>query len=223
MHVNVCVPVLRRYDLLGEMLDSLSFSTVEHDVWIIDNGRNEGALTRAIAHARNPTAHVLTPHTPLGVASSWNWFLENVPEERLITNDDVLFAPESLALMSGAPGELVTAIPSNLGSAFPCFVIRDECVRRVGLFDETISPGYGYYEDCDYENRLELAGIKIMHVDCGVVHRVSSTLAASTADELQEHHRRFKIAQGNYVAKWNRPGHPRNAWFMRMLPHLVQR
>jgi hypothetical protein len=193
--INVCVPVLKRYDRLRDLVVSLNRSDVLPDaLYVMDNGVCPDTVRIAIQPAVFPT----TVETgPKGVAESWNWFIEHVPEERVITNDDIVFAPQSLAAMVAANAEFVSCT-----YGFSCFILRDACVQRVGLFDESISPGYAYFEDMDYLRRMRLQGIDDDVVRCGVVHRRSSTPASYTQEELNEHHRRFKIAESNYRAKW---------------------
>ena len=199
--VNVCIPVLRRYDLLKRLLASLGPSTVRPEgIFIIDNGRSADRLEAATKESSLPI-FTHTPVKPMGVAESWNWFLDNVPEERIISNDDITFAPDSLEKIVARPEDLVWA------SGFSCFLIRDTCVGKLGRFDETISPGYAYYEDDDYLQRLDGRGTKprqatAENVDCGVVHANSATLKAASHEETLEHHRKFKIAQANYMRKW---------------------
>ena len=201
--INICVPVLKRYDLLREMVKSCHAGNLRPTTYyIIDNGQNGPKLMAALRefdiHAR-----VHTPKAPYGIAESWNWFIKHVPEERVIVNDDVLFGPNSLELLLASTADLVWA----KGCGFSCFVIRDACVEKLGLFDETISPGYGYYEDEDYLQRLDGRGTRAPSamsetVDADVAHLKSATLKAASHAELIEHHRRFKIAQGNYARKW---------------------
>ena len=138
----------------------------------------------------------------MSVAESWNWFIQNVPEERVIANDDVEFAPDSLEKLVAADADLVWA-----GCGFSCFLLRDSCVRKVGLFDEAISPGYAYYEDEDYLQRIDGRGtrpavVRLANVDCGVVHKQSQTLKVASPEGMAEHHRKFRIAQKNYMQKW---------------------
>lgn len=200
--INICVPVLRRYDLLRRLLESLQSSIVPiTKVWIVDNGRDSARLGKALLDAPAETL-VHTPLEPMGVATSWNWFLRNVPEERIITNDDIIFAPKSVELIVGTPGDLVWA-----GFGFSCYLIRDSCVAKLGYFDEDISPGYAYYEDEDYLQRLDGKGTRepsarAENVDAGLLHTHSATLQAASHAEIMEHHRRFLIAQGNYAKKW---------------------
>jgi len=203
--IHVCIPVLKRYDLLRSLLLSLRFNTVMPDtVYVINNGRDVARLNTALS-ACPVRFFVHLPDVPMGVAESWNWFIMNVPENRVIANDDVTFAPESLEKMAASAADLVWA------SGFSCYLIRDACVEKVGLFDELISPGYGYYEDEDYLQRLDGRGTKprvatAENVDCSVKHYHSATLKAASHEELLEHHRRFKIAQDNYVRKWHLEG-----------------
>lgn len=208
--VNVCVPVLKRYDLLRDLLRSLHTSTIQPtQVVVIDNGRDLMRLRRVLGDAELVDARYTrilshTPPAPMGVAESWNWFIEHTDEERVIVNDDITFAPDSLERLLASRADLVWAE----GCGFSCFVLRDACVKKIGLFDETISPGYGYYEDEDYLQRLDGRGTRAPsavaeNVACGVRHEHSATLKAASHAESLEHHRRFKIAQANYIKKWH--------------------
>lgn len=196
--IHVCVPVLKRYDLLAGLLRSLDKgSTRPNAVYVIDNGRRYASVDVGL------TVCVHTPEQPMGIAESWNWFIRHVPEERVIVNDDVVFAEDSLARLVASKADLVWAA----GCGFSCFLLRDACVEKIGLFDETISPGYGYYEDDDYLQRLDGRGTRAPsavaeNVECGVTHLRSQTLAVNTPEEMSEHHRKFRIAQRNYMRKW---------------------
>jgi hypothetical protein len=202
--INICVPVLKRYDLLRELILSCRASNVRPDnYYIIDNGRNPSMLLRALGDF-DMVIKVHTPDRPLGVAESWNWFYAHVLEERVIVNDDITFGPDSLSLLLLSKADLIWAG----GCGFSCFVWRDSCVEKLGTFDETISPGYGYYEDEDYLQRLDGRGTRAPsavaeEVVCGIRHYKSATLQASSHEELLEHHRKFKIAQANYAKKWS--------------------
>lgn len=202
--IHVCVPVLKRYDLIKDLVLSLVPSTMPLTLHILDNGLRGDRLSYALSLMKLPFSYdVTTPNEPLGVAASWNSFIETTPEERVIANDDIVFAPNSLAKLTAVDADIAWAKECG----FSCFLLRDSCVRQVGLFDVTISPGYGYYEDDDYLQRIDGRGtrpstIKTADVDCGVRHVKSATLKANTPAEMEEHHRRFKIAQGNYVKKW---------------------
>jgi glycosyltransferase involved in cell wall biosynthesis len=202
--MNVCVPVLRRYDLLRRLLVSLAASDVQPDaVYVLDNGRDAEKVNEAVDGFDFPII-VETPEQNLGVAGSWNWFIQNVPaDEWLITNDDIVFAPQTIDRMQETGGDLV------FGFGFSCFLIRRSCVEKLGLFDETISPNYAYYEDIDYTERAHAKGLRGCLVDAqdtGLVHGdgkdASCTWRAGTPEEIQDHNRRFALAGQNFVRKW---------------------
>lgn len=201
--INVCVPVLKRYDLLKDMLQSLAASTVKFNTYIIDNGKDATRLRMALANVSRVS--VVTPSQSLGLAEAWNWFIKHVPEERLICNDDLLFEPDSLERLTAVKGDFVSALPGS--NACSCFLLRDSCIAKVGHFDEDISPGYAYFEDCDYVERMIQQGIPITGGICGVTHVGSQTIAKNTHEEWMEHHRKFLLAQQNFVAKWGRLPH----------------
>jgi hypothetical protein len=202
--INICVPVLKRYDLLRRMVQSAQAGNVKPDAYyIINNGRNHQRLMEALGDF-DIDAKVHTPTVPKGVAESWNWFIDKVPEERVIVNDDIEFRPNSLELLLASKADIVWA----KGCGFSCFALRDSCVQKLGKFDEEISPGYGYYEDEDYLQRLDGRGTKPRNaeaeeVECGIIHHRSSTIEVATHAELMEHHLKFKIAQANYAKKWS--------------------
>lgn len=202
--LHLCVPVLKRYDLLKNLLLSLEYSTVQpHTVHVVDNGRDrERMIAALVVLPKTIQTDIMMPDEPMGLAESWNWFIENVPEERLITNDDVTFADDSLEKMMVAPGSFVSALAGT--NACSCFLLRDECVKVVGLFDEDISPGYAYFEDCDYVERMLIHHLRITAVECGVMHLGSQTIAANSPEEWRRHDARFQIAQSNFVKKWGR-------------------
>lgn len=206
MNTNVCIPVLRCYDLLHRLLLSLRESTVPvNRVWIIDNGKNESALRSAVAETLTTTFTIHTPKVPRGVAESWNWFIGRTSENRIITNDDMVFAPQSLERMIATPGDL------SLGFGFSCYLFRDSAIGKVGLFDEQISPGYAYFEDADYIQRIRQTPSFVMSdaQGTGLIHGDgkdgSCTYRAGTQEEIDEHWRKYRIAHGNFVKKHGAP------------------
>ena len=183
------------------MLESALAQTVlVRRVCVIDNGQNEEALKQSLGlvKAARVATDVFTPRRVMGVAEAWNWFIDYIPEERLIVADDVEFPQQDVfQRMMDTPGDFVTA------RWFGCFIIRNSCIDKVGRFDELISPGYLYYEDIDYAQRMKNASVPITEVAGGVLHVGSASLLAIPEAERQiRHHDRFLIAQQNYIRKW---------------------
>jgi GT2 family glycosyltransferase len=205
--LNVCFPTLKRYDLLRESIETLERGEVRPtDIWVIDNGGgliSEPSLefvgNFGIKH------HYVKFGYNLGCAASWNWFAKNVPDQRIISNDDIRFQPDTLKLMSLAYDDSSILSPvSIIGSnSFSCFTLPTKLYESVGEFDEKISPNYAYFEDVDYSRRLRLAGFNLLGIpSCYVGHFGSSTLKSYTESELAAHHKKFRIARDNYVRKW---------------------
>lgn len=180
---------------------SLERSTLQpSSVTVIDNGRDANKVEFAM-YGIQLKVDIFTPSTPFGVAESWNWFIKHLPEERIITNDDISFFPDSVEAMCATPGDLV------FGHGYSCFLIRDSAVQKIGMFDENISPGYAYWEDIDYDMRIRLAvvnGVNFVqeNAPCMVAHGGSKTNDVASPKEIEAHHRKFTIARQNFVSKW---------------------
>lgn len=200
MEINICIPVLNAYKQLAQCIESIENSSVIVDnIYIINNGTE-------IIHNDKPYIHI--HHSPfnLGVAASWNWFLDNVQEYRIICNDDIIFERGSIERMIECydSNNLVFVNNSNnpQTNAFSCFLLPQNIIDRVGKFDEGISPNYGYFEDNDYYYRMSLQGFYITQCDASVYHAGSSTLRNFSHIQKESHHKRFRTARDNYVKKW---------------------
>lgn len=195
--LNICIPTLNRADLLEDTIKSiLNSSLVADRIYIIDNGRQEFSQ-----FIRDNVYNIVVPGRNIGVAASWNWFINNVSEFRLICNDDVIFYEDTLEiLINNYDSENIT-YPSGIPSAnaFSCYIISDTVVNKVGLFDEAISPGYAYFEDNDYFRRMSLLGIRLVGVpNARLDHKTSSSLKKG----IPNHNQLFNKAQKNYITKW---------------------
>ena len=201
MRVHLGVPVLRRYDLLRELLLSAQAGTRRPGLTVVvDNGRRADRIAEALAGI-TLRVEVFAPAEPLGVAASWNYLLRRLPEERIIANDDVIFEPDSIEKICETAGDLI------FGHGYSCFLMRDSATEKIGFFDEAISPGYAYWEDIDYDMRVRLAcdrGVDFVQANapCVVRHRGSQTNAVATSEEVLDHHRKFGIALHNMREKY---------------------
>lgn len=207
-NVAVCVTVLNRYDLLRELLVSLLLSGQHVRVIIIDNGNEEECLGDAIKEINLPiTVYVSSP--ALGLAASWNWFIDQTKgEERIICNDDIKFAPESIGKLLESEADLV--FPEGVG--FSCFLIRDKCIQKIGLFDEHLSPGFAYFEDCDYMFRKDQynesnASDPVVCQDVAntsIYHHRGATQKCIPSEEVRSFRGKYFVAQENFIAKWGK-------------------
>ncbi len=193
--IHLCVTTFNRQDLLPKCLRSAFAGTRRPDSLTIVDQRNVLKYSTLLSW--------LPPNIDLKVlsfggceASAINWYLTHVDEERIIAHDDVIFGPTSLEQFVATKGDFL--IDSQQG----VITYRNRCRDFVGLYDTTISPGSYKYVDVDYEDRLALAGILPVVVDCGITHTRDGTMRAY--DDLAEYNRREMIARGNYEHKWGR-------------------
>lgn len=199
MGVTLCVTTTTRYDLLPACLQSACAGTLVPDrILVIDQGERAPQTLAAIKWRVPVTCVSLGAHRGCE-ATAINYYLIHVPEERVIAHDDVVFGVESLARLVETPGAFV--IDASQG----VLLYRDAAIDAVGYYDPTLSPNYFRYVDVDYEDRLAVAGIEPVVVDCGIHHERDGTMKMYSPEELEEYHRRMAIAEANYVAKWGRP------------------
>ncbi len=167
--MKLIVPVLNRFDLLKRMIESID---VDATVYVINNS---GAIQDDF-YNENPLVNVHWVELPfnLGVASSWNLGIKMLPFESrwYISSADCVFAPGDLELLQTAKRDALT-----LCDNFPyyqTFVVGDEIVNTVGLFDEGLHPIY--FEDNDYERRIAHWGLRVDRLPLQLQHDNSSTI-----------------------------------------------
>lgn len=197
--VNVCIVVFNRYDLLANLFASIRASELTPAaVYVIDRGGQSNLVDAGIGDGIGADVHrVLLPGQSLPEA--WNWFMTHVPEERIITSDDIEFLPGTLGEMAAYDGDFI-GLNDGRSSHYACFMVRDSCIAKVGLFDEAVSPDYMYFEDCDYAYRMKLLGIPTGGVY--MKHGLAQSWERKTEQQQNEHHGRFILAEANYVRKW---------------------
>lgn len=201
--LNLCVTVTIRLDMLGGMLRSAFAGTVKPDrLFIVDQANDTPRILSIVGGAISQAVDVEILH--LGdkqgcEASAVNWYLQNVPEERVIAHEDLVLGERSLETFIAAEGAFLIDDQQGL------IMYRDEAVRLAGLYDTEMSPNYFRYVDADYEERLAVAGIEPTVVACGVQHLRDGTMKGLSPEGLAEYHRRVGIADANYARKWGRP------------------
>lgn len=203
--INLCIPVLNRYDTLEKLIISATNkinSIRPNEIYVYDNGgKIHSELSKEILEK---IFSIYAPSENKGVAKAWNWFIRNVPEIRLICNDDIEFYPDTLKELMNNYSETHLTTPNLFKSnAFSCFTISNKIVDRVGYFDENISPNYGYFEDNDYSHRMSKFDIGLNIVESAKINHIgSATLKNYSPIEKNEHHKKFKLAKANYIRKW---------------------
>jgi GT2 family glycosyltransferase len=208
---NLIVPVPNRYDLLQRMLDSVDVS-VKH-LLVIDNGT--GADLTFNESFKKVT--VLDMPANLGVSGSWNLGIKSFPYAHrwFIVSNDVVFEPGALEQLSQARRDEITL--TSDAPHWQAFVLGDEAVNDIGLFDESLFPAY--FEDNDYARRAKFVGVNIRLLDIRVRHDNSSTIKAGYMDKnaqtftKNESYYRSKIDSNDYTAgSWSLEIRRANGW-----------
>ncbi len=208
---NLIVPVLNRYDLLQRMLDSVDVP-VEH-LLVIDNGPGEDLFFSD----KFANVTVLAMPANLGVAGSWNLGIKSFPyaQRWFIASNDVVFEPGSLEALSKARRDEITLTAD--APHWQAFVLGDEAVGDIGLFDESLFPAY--FEDNDYMRRAEFVGVNIRLMEIKLRHDNSSTIKAGYQDKNaktyanNERYYQSKIASNDYSAgSWSLDIRRENGW-----------
>lgn len=189
----VIIPTLNQTDRLCRLIES--FDRPVGDVVIIDNGvrwpRGARLDIPRVRACRSQT--VLEIPNNLGVAASWNLGIKVLPhaDRWLIVNDDAWLHEGSLQVLD-SESDRTSVTFADVNPSWSCFVLGDDVVRKVGLFDERLYPAY--FEDTDYARRCDLAGVPVRTVYAPVSHDNSSTLASGVGrgdtymDNLSLHH-----------------------------------
>lgn len=168
------IPVLNRFDLLEQTLDSVDYPV--DNILIIDNS---GELP-FVSDSGRISENIRVLHMPnnLGVAASWNLGIKCFPLAPywMIGSNDNPWAPGSMQMMAELANE------DNLvwsDRAWDCYTLGSNIVRKIGLFDENYYPAY--YEDTDYSERLRLNDMMdvIVHSDAPMNQVGTCTTIAS--------------------------------------------
>lgn len=188
------VPILNRFDLLFEMLESIDYPI--DNLLIIDNSNSlknidnvklNSALDKTVIHILNMPAN-------MGVAGSWNLGIKCFPHSPYW-----LFMSNDNHWLNGGLEEMQTlSEPSKLvmsNVAWNSFSLGSEVVKKIGLFDENYHPAY--YEDTDYMERLRSANM----LDCIVwstapIKQISSATTVKSSEQFSK--RNTITNQNNY-------------------------
>jgi hypothetical protein len=131
----------------------------------------------------------------------------------LYSNDDIKVNEECVQLMEQCAIENPTVpffyvckmrLMGSIvgGGKFTVWLMRPQAmIDQIGFFDEQFSPAY--FEDNDYAWRMKLANTPQIAVPGTVMHHwASSTLLSYTPEELEAHHKAFRLNEERYLAKW---------------------
>lgn len=163
-------PTLSRFDLAQELLDSIDYPI--KDLVIVDNSGKQEWEPRVNSFVERVWL-IRVPYG-LGLQGAWNLVIKATPYAKrwLLVNDDCRFEAGALKTID----EQAEADAITFTDCFPvwsAFVLGEQVVSKVGLFDESFYPLY--YCDNDYERRADNLGIPKRHIPAKVHHINSAT------------------------------------------------
>jgi GT2 family glycosyltransferase len=170
------IPVLgfltySRFDLADRLLASIDYPI--DNLVIIDNSGRREYLPEKPKLVKN-LWFIQLPHG-LGYGGGLNLIVKSTPFAPywVLVNDDSVFSPGALQKIH----DQVDVDAINFLSIMPKwsgFVLGEGAVLKAGLFDERFHPIY--FEDNDFERRLQAAGVKAHFIYAELGHDNSSTL-----------------------------------------------
>lgn len=174
---GVCViPVLgfatlTKFDMAQRLLDSIDYPVEK--VVIVDNSGKRSWIPEPNEFVKDLWV-IRLPHG-LGANGAWNLIIKSTPFAPywVIANDDSWFEPGALKIID----EQVDITKFNFVDINPkwsCVVPTEGSVAIAGLWDEAFHPIY--FDDNDYEWRMDLLGVGFHHIPAKVHHNNSSTL-----------------------------------------------
>lgn len=200
--INLCIPTLRRLDLLIECIKSAAAGKLKPTkVYICDNGD----ICDGVPPFDIPV-EIYNPGGNYGVGRSWNHFLHTQKDYIIICNDDVTFYPDTIEKLVTAaekfPKQLFFTCEGPKDWNWALFLQRKRSLLEIGEYDGMFYPAY--YEDSDYRRRMELKGHKPAIVDgCHYGHYGGAT--AKFLQKTGEHVDNEETLEKYYHMKWGGP------------------
>lgn len=193
--ITLAIPTLTRFDLLTGCVASALAGTVRPDrVVVIDNS---GGACPPI-----PGAEIIAGRQPQSVAKAWNDAARITGSDLLLANDDITFAPDTIALLldEAARNPQAGIVSAIEGERFALFWLRYAAYQQIGPFDESYTAAY--FEDNDYARRLTLAHWQLALAPSAVGHVGSATIRSYDRARLLQHHESFRANERRYAARW---------------------
>jgi GT2 family glycosyltransferase len=205
---------LSRFDLAERLLDSIDYP-VEHLVIVNNSGTQSWKPKKPDLVEK--LWHIEVPYG-LGLVGAWNLIIKTTPHAPfwLLVNDDAYFEAGALNTISLDANRntlnFLDIIPTWSG-----IVLGEKVVQEVGLYDERLYPLY--FDDDDYQRRIENAGFVINHIAAKVHHDNSSTLQSGYHERnnktFQANNRLFqtKVVDNDYSeGNWSLKIRRENSW-----------
>ena len=199
-------------DLTRRCVESIRKQDIETDILLIDNGSSDGTKDWAAGEG----IPVVFFEKNRGVSYGWNVGLDFLfmasHEYVLVVNNDTELPPYFCRKLLSYGLPFVTGISVDEPKDHPdcwsqpaespdfsAFLIREDCWRKVGRFDEDMK---FYASDNDYHVRAHRAGIRLVNSGTPFHHERSSTLRLSIPKERAEIEAQANEDRRTFRIKW---------------------
>ena len=205
---------LKRFDLAERLLASIDYP-VEHLV-IVDNSGTQSWNPTQPDKVKNLWL-IRVPYG-LGLVGAWNLIVKSTPHAPywVLVNDDAWFGEGALDIIAQDANPDGLSFP-HISPEWSCIVLGQKVVEEVGLYDERLYPLY--FDDNDYQRRIEKAGLPIRRIDAIVHHENSSTLKSGYEQKNSKTFRAnevlfdTKVANEDYSeGNWSLKVRRENSW-----------
>lgn len=184
---------LSRFDMAQRLIDSIDYP-VEHLVIVDNSGKKEFQPVVDSELIKNLWV-IQVPHG-LGANGAWNLIIKSTPHAPywVIPNDDSWFAPGALETIANeVDTEAFNFV--NINPKWSCVIPSEGSVGLAGLWDEAFHPIY--FDDDDYEWRMQELGIRFNTINATVHHNNSSTLKSGFQERNEKTFRRNQSLADN--------------------------
>jgi hypothetical protein len=157
------IPVLNRFDLLEQSIQSLDYPNLE--LYIVNNNTTDSAQNQHLQELSTKyNFQIFSPRYNLGVAASWNRIITTAWSRGYdfvyIGSNDTILSPHSLQTFVDIEKPEIECL--WMLNKFNFFCIRLSSIPTIGLFDENFMPAY--FEDNDYMRRIQLSSLQMVEL-----------------------------------------------------------
>lgn len=169
---------LSKFDMAQRLIDSIDYPVDK--LVVVDNSGLKSWIPEPNDYI-NEVWTIRLPHG-LGANGAWNLIIKSTPFAPywVLPNDDSWFEPGALQKIA----EQVDTKAFNFVNVEPkwsCVVPGEGAILTAGLWDEAFHPIY--YDDDEYEWRMNMLGVQFNTIDAKVHHNNSSTLKSGYQDK----------------------------------------
>ena len=186
MKFSIVIPTLNRWDLLNNCLKSIRDNTdlSNGEVIVVSNGCTDYTKALFDIEFKNKHFHMIHWHAPLGYPKAVNMGMSAATGDIviLLNNDtamlgnywyEMLTSPFASDPKAGITGVIKRYQGGKPWVLFFCAAIKREVINKIGLLDETFTPGCG--EDIDYCIRAYNAGFNIIQTPDEILKSITGT------------------------------------------------